>query len=285
MTQAAIREVAEETGYALGEADLRGPIAFRHVVHGYSDQVIEQDEAFFLAMVRAVRGGHLRPHARRADDDPAAPLVVPRRPAAHRRVGLAGRAGGAVVAGRCSPSAGRSTWAPRRSRRSPTPTDRMVSGSGRGTAALARPGPAPRPAWSATDAGARVRRRRRPGRPRGPRRARSSSPPGSPGLVRPRAPAGPQRMPLGLLAAPQLLAHGLAQALLGLFLATAASRMRCRRDYADRQRHFTGKLALSPIKFRGLSAGFRLYVGNRSGRAAKGRSQSAARASAASMMR
>jgi 8-oxo-dGTP pyrophosphatase MutT (NUDIX family) len=52
MTQAAIREVAEETGCSLSEADLRGPIAYRHVVHGYSDQVIEQDEAFFLAMVQ-----------------------------------------------------------------------------------------------------------------------------------------------------------------------------------------------------------------------------------------
>ncbi len=50
--QAAIREVREETGYELGESDLLGPIAHRHVVHGYSDQVIEQDEAFFLAMVR-----------------------------------------------------------------------------------------------------------------------------------------------------------------------------------------------------------------------------------------
>ena len=49
--QAAIREVAEETGYVLGEEDLIGPIASRHVVHGYSDQVIEQDEAFYLAMV------------------------------------------------------------------------------------------------------------------------------------------------------------------------------------------------------------------------------------------
>jgi hypothetical protein len=43
--------VAEETGYQLTEAELRGPIARRHVVHGYSDQVIEQDESFFLAMV------------------------------------------------------------------------------------------------------------------------------------------------------------------------------------------------------------------------------------------
>jgi 8-oxo-dGTP pyrophosphatase MutT (NUDIX family) len=51
MRQAAVREVAEETGYQLSEADLRGPIARRHVVHGYSDQVIEQDESFYLAMV------------------------------------------------------------------------------------------------------------------------------------------------------------------------------------------------------------------------------------------
>ena len=49
--QAAIREVAEETGYRLSQDDLRGPIAVRHVVHGYSDQVIEQDESFYLAMV------------------------------------------------------------------------------------------------------------------------------------------------------------------------------------------------------------------------------------------
>jgi 8-oxo-dGTP pyrophosphatase MutT (NUDIX family) len=50
-TQAAIREVSEETGYELTEVDLRGPIAVRHVVHGYSDQVLEQDESFYLAMV------------------------------------------------------------------------------------------------------------------------------------------------------------------------------------------------------------------------------------------
>jgi 8-oxo-dGTP pyrophosphatase MutT (NUDIX family) len=48
---AAIREVAEETGYRLSESELLGPIAMRHVVHGYSDLVIEQDESFFLAMV------------------------------------------------------------------------------------------------------------------------------------------------------------------------------------------------------------------------------------------
>lgn len=47
--EAAIREVAEETGYRLQESDLIGPIARRHVVHGYSDRVIEQDESFYLA--------------------------------------------------------------------------------------------------------------------------------------------------------------------------------------------------------------------------------------------
>jgi 8-oxo-dGTP pyrophosphatase MutT (NUDIX family) len=49
--QAAIREVFEETGCRLSEDDLLGPIAIRHVVHGYSDQVIEQDESFYLALV------------------------------------------------------------------------------------------------------------------------------------------------------------------------------------------------------------------------------------------
>jgi 8-oxo-dGTP pyrophosphatase MutT (NUDIX family) len=47
---AAIREVVEETGYQLAESDLLGPIAERHVVHGYSDLVIEQDESCLLAM-------------------------------------------------------------------------------------------------------------------------------------------------------------------------------------------------------------------------------------------
>ena len=48
---AAVREVSEETGYVLAESELIGPVARRHVVHGYSDQVIEQDEAFYLAQV------------------------------------------------------------------------------------------------------------------------------------------------------------------------------------------------------------------------------------------
>ena len=53
-TQAAVREVAEETGFVLSPDDLLGPVARRHVVHGDSDQVIEQDEAFYLAQVETV---------------------------------------------------------------------------------------------------------------------------------------------------------------------------------------------------------------------------------------
>lgn len=49
--EAAVREVAEETGYDLAPAALSGPIAFRRVVHGYSDKVVEQGEAFYAARV------------------------------------------------------------------------------------------------------------------------------------------------------------------------------------------------------------------------------------------
>ncbi|MCW2804926.1 MAG: hypothetical protein JWN06_3143 [Propionibacteriaceae bacterium] len=48
---AAVREVAEETGYLMPPEHLLGPVARRHILHGYSDQVIEQDEAFFFARV------------------------------------------------------------------------------------------------------------------------------------------------------------------------------------------------------------------------------------------
>jgi 8-oxo-dGTP pyrophosphatase MutT (NUDIX family) len=51
--QTAVREVAEETGYLLTEDDLVGPLATRYAVHGYSDQVLEQDESFYLARVDA----------------------------------------------------------------------------------------------------------------------------------------------------------------------------------------------------------------------------------------
>jgi 8-oxo-dGTP pyrophosphatase MutT (NUDIX family) len=49
--QAAVREVAEETGHRITEADLYGPVARRRVQHGYSDQVLDQTEAFFLTRV------------------------------------------------------------------------------------------------------------------------------------------------------------------------------------------------------------------------------------------
>lgn len=49
--QAAVREVAEETGAVITEAQLIGPVARRVVVHGYSDEVLEQAECFYLARV------------------------------------------------------------------------------------------------------------------------------------------------------------------------------------------------------------------------------------------
>lgn len=49
--EAALRELAEETGLVLDRAGLRGPIAHRTVVHGYSDKVVEQDETYLVASV------------------------------------------------------------------------------------------------------------------------------------------------------------------------------------------------------------------------------------------
>lgn len=45
---AAVREVAEETGLVIRADDLVGPVATRLVVHGYSDVVTTQDEVFWL---------------------------------------------------------------------------------------------------------------------------------------------------------------------------------------------------------------------------------------------
>ena len=50
-TEAAVRELREETGYQAGEADLIGPLAYRVAVHGYSDQVLEQAETFYAMRV------------------------------------------------------------------------------------------------------------------------------------------------------------------------------------------------------------------------------------------
>ena len=49
----AVREMAEETGYVLTEDELVGPLATRYAVHGYSDQVLEQQETFYLVRVAA----------------------------------------------------------------------------------------------------------------------------------------------------------------------------------------------------------------------------------------
>jgi|GEM_PF-348852 8-oxo-dGTP pyrophosphatase MutT (NUDIX family) len=51
--QAAVREIAEETGLQITEDALQGPIARREVHHGYSDQVLVQQETFFLIRVDA----------------------------------------------------------------------------------------------------------------------------------------------------------------------------------------------------------------------------------------
>lgn len=46
--QAAVRELKEETGLQARAEELRGPVAHRVTVHGYSDQVLEQEEFFFV---------------------------------------------------------------------------------------------------------------------------------------------------------------------------------------------------------------------------------------------
>lgn len=48
---AAIREVAEETGLVLTDGQLIGPVMTRHVVHGYTDVLIDQHDTFFAARV------------------------------------------------------------------------------------------------------------------------------------------------------------------------------------------------------------------------------------------
>ena len=49
--EAAVRELSEETGLVVDERALVGPIARRHVLHGYSDVVVDQDEVFFAVTV------------------------------------------------------------------------------------------------------------------------------------------------------------------------------------------------------------------------------------------
>lgn len=49
--EAAVRELAEETGLAVAAQDLVGPVMKRFVIHGYSDQVLGQAEAFYVLRV------------------------------------------------------------------------------------------------------------------------------------------------------------------------------------------------------------------------------------------
>ena len=49
--EAARRELAEESGYVVDDADLYGPVAVRVALHGYSDQVTEQSEEIFVVRV------------------------------------------------------------------------------------------------------------------------------------------------------------------------------------------------------------------------------------------
>jgi 8-oxo-dGTP pyrophosphatase MutT (NUDIX family) len=51
--EAAVRELREETGLEVTRDDLVGPLARRHVVHGYTDVVVEQDEVFLGVRVPA----------------------------------------------------------------------------------------------------------------------------------------------------------------------------------------------------------------------------------------
>jgi len=44
----AIRELAEETGLEVSASDLVGPVMRRVAAHGYSDQVCEQSECFYV---------------------------------------------------------------------------------------------------------------------------------------------------------------------------------------------------------------------------------------------
>jgi 8-oxo-dGTP pyrophosphatase MutT (NUDIX family) len=53
LTQAAVRELREETGLTLSEEQLLGPLATRVVTHGFSDKVTDQHETFYLARVDA----------------------------------------------------------------------------------------------------------------------------------------------------------------------------------------------------------------------------------------
>lgn len=51
--EAAVRELFEETGVRVAESELLGPVMTRRVVHGYTDVVVAQEDAFFACWVPA----------------------------------------------------------------------------------------------------------------------------------------------------------------------------------------------------------------------------------------
>jgi 8-oxo-dGTP pyrophosphatase MutT (NUDIX family) len=48
---AGVRELEEETGLRVGAEDLLGPVSVRRVVHGYTDVLIDQEDAFYACWV------------------------------------------------------------------------------------------------------------------------------------------------------------------------------------------------------------------------------------------
>ncbi|MBK9156617.1 MAG: NUDIX domain-containing protein [Propionibacteriaceae bacterium] len=48
LRETAVRELAEETGLVVDEADLLGPVLIRDALHGFSDQIQLQHEWFFV---------------------------------------------------------------------------------------------------------------------------------------------------------------------------------------------------------------------------------------------
>ncbi|GAB3853353.1 hypothetical protein GCM10028801_05840 [Nocardioides maradonensis] len=51
--EAAVRELAEETGLRVTPEELLGPVLVRRVLHGYTDVVIDQEDVFYACWVPA----------------------------------------------------------------------------------------------------------------------------------------------------------------------------------------------------------------------------------------
>ena len=124
--EAAVRELAEETGLDVDPAAIRGPLARRHVRHGYTDVVVEQDEVFFGVTVPAFDVDDAGPHRGGAAHHDLAPLVDPRRAGRDHGDGVARRRCSTCGTG-WTPAARPSISGRRRSRRSPSSRCRSVT--------------------------------------------------------------------------------------------------------------------------------------------------------------